>query len=514
MFQHNVTVPHEYFTKSKLEYQNWRFAFFRELIQNSVDAKSTEIQFFIEQDENTLYIRCVDNGKGMDKNILVNKLLCLGGSHKEEGSVGGFGYAKTLLFFAHKNYTIQTKNFRVEGSGGSYNLFETENFIKGTDIFVSIPRNEYLDSKRHFERVLKEFLELSNFKTKVFLNNEKLKKGHNSFDFSFETPIGELKFSDADEHQSYSELWVRVNGIPMFSQTVGDYDVKSHFNAVIELNLKSTDVLTSNRDSLKNSAKSEFNKIFSSLQNERSALKSENFEEIVLNPKMIEQQPENFEVIDEQYSSSNFSSNSTLKEKNANSNGEKNIDKPTFSPFKKIKTENEKFIAKLQNIVKNIHNDSYPKNFHISLSNSNLTYAQIKNELNKKRSAKLANDWITIVSSVLYSLSSAEFNIKHENGQFYFCNKPIHFGFCFSNNNLASNASNNESYRILLNPVKVIEKLNSMRNRKLIDLAIHEVTHLFQESHNENFCSTENNIKWIFYENQNIGDINIKKLNN
>jgi hypothetical protein len=51
----------------------------------------------------------------MDRDVITDVFLCLGGSVKEEGAVGGFGQAKIIILFAHQEYEIYSKNSYVNG---------------------------------------------------------------------------------------------------------------------------------------------------------------------------------------------------------------------------------------------------------------------------------------------------------------------------------------------------------------------------------------------------------------
>src|SRR5471030_1812042 len=118
-----VQVPHSYFQKAKTEYADWRWAMIREFIQNAYDAQAATIDFRLTtNDAGRIELHVDDDGVGMDQDTLENVLLCMGGSRKPAGAIGGFGYAKAILFFAHHGYTIGTRGLRVEGSGGEYRL--------------------------------------------------------------------------------------------------------------------------------------------------------------------------------------------------------------------------------------------------------------------------------------------------------------------------------------------------------------------------------------------------------
>ncbi len=64
---------------------------------------------------------------------MVEAMLTMGGSDKREGSVGGFGNAKLIVIFAHKNFQIHSLNTLAKGEVLSYELFDAE-FFNGTKI--------------------------------------------------------------------------------------------------------------------------------------------------------------------------------------------------------------------------------------------------------------------------------------------------------------------------------------------------------------------------------------------
>src|SRR5471030_979626 len=134
-----VEVPHSYFQKAKNEYSDWRWAMIREFIQNSYDARSANIDFrLIANAAGRVELHVDDDGIGMDQDTLENVLLCMGGTRKLEGSIGGKGWAKAILFFAHHAYTICSRNLRVEGTGGEYRLTTESANIPGTQITVEL----------------------------------------------------------------------------------------------------------------------------------------------------------------------------------------------------------------------------------------------------------------------------------------------------------------------------------------------------------------------------------------
>ncbi|TPW20586.1 MAG: hypothetical protein FD126_1538 [Elusimicrobia bacterium] len=74
--------------------------FFRELIQNAIDAGSNRIDVTFEHDGNQLVIRVEDDGEGMDEYIIDNFLLVLFRSTKEDDftKIGKFGIGFVSVF--------------------------------------------------------------------------------------------------------------------------------------------------------------------------------------------------------------------------------------------------------------------------------------------------------------------------------------------------------------------------------------------------------------------------------
>ena len=113
-----VDIPFDYFQKLVIrEYHNWKLAFIRELLQNSVDAGSTKIEINYDG----TYITFSDNGSGMTKEIIQTALLKLGGSHKEnDEAVGGMGNAKNVIYLAWPEWEVTSTECTVVGQGPKY----------------------------------------------------------------------------------------------------------------------------------------------------------------------------------------------------------------------------------------------------------------------------------------------------------------------------------------------------------------------------------------------------------
>lgn len=264
----SVKIGPSFFAKAKNDYSDWKWAWVRELAQNSIDAPgSTQIEFSftLSPDGKNTCAVCSNNGKPMDRETLVNKFLSIGESGKNfvEGSVGGFGKAKELIAFAHPSYSIRTGDLFVQGEGAEYDLAEV-GYQPGTTTQVLITGDEV----GNFMRAVKRFAAYAQWDGKIVLNGEvlacKLRKGSPRREFAWGTVYTNKVHSNV--------VIVRVGGIPMFTGwTEFDRCV------VIELKGASVDTLTSNRDGLVWKFRSEFDHFLNDLvTNKSKALKVEN----------------------------------------------------------------------------------------------------------------------------------------------------------------------------------------------------------------------------------------------
>lgn len=94
------------------QYSEIEAAIVRELLQNSLDAGATEIEFRFRSHGYT----CEDNGCGMTAAEFRQFFLHLGGTKKHKGSIGGFGAAKELLLYAWEHWKCEAKDRDFNGS--------------------------------------------------------------------------------------------------------------------------------------------------------------------------------------------------------------------------------------------------------------------------------------------------------------------------------------------------------------------------------------------------------------
>jgi hypothetical protein len=235
-----VKIPKDYFNRAaKKEYVFWGRALLREFLQNSTDAGSTEINFRFSRDRLSLVVQ--DNGCGMDKNVILDKLLALGGTYKQSGAIGGFGKAKEILFFAWKKYAIFTKNWLVEGEGPEYTLKNTgKRYNNGTKCLIRFYTAEEFNIAL---AAATEYLPRNEIKPNIYINSNRVhyrwkeKKKAREFDW------GTVYTYPGNS----SEVSIRVSGLEMFKRHIF---VGLKKGVIVELKDYSTKVLTSNRDGL------------------------------------------------------------------------------------------------------------------------------------------------------------------------------------------------------------------------------------------------------------------------
>ncbi|MHA1951439.1 MAG: hypothetical protein ACW99G_17875 [Candidatus Thorarchaeota archaeon] len=239
-----ITIGSEFFAKAKNDYDNWIWALVREFFQNSIDCRSNEINVEVVsgtcvEGESITVLRVQNDGTVMTKDILVDKLLSLGSSGKnfENGSTGGFGKAKEILYFCHEDYSIHSGSLKASGSGASYDLTDDNEYFDGTTSEITIQGD-------HEEKLLEEierFILFAQWRGTFIVNGLEhradLHKGSLRRDMGFAKVY--------TNKQSKNVMVVRINGIPMFFS-----GARVNRCVIVELKGNSNEVLTSNRDGL------------------------------------------------------------------------------------------------------------------------------------------------------------------------------------------------------------------------------------------------------------------------
>lgn len=235
----SVSIGDRFLREVRSQYEDWVSAFAREALQNCVDApKARSVAFTVALDGDSTVVTFANDGRPMDCNTLLDKLLTLGESGKEhEGTVGGFGRAKELLYFSAERYVIRTGDKVVLGKGCEYELREEETPYPGTHSKVWLS-GDYVEE---LTRAIKRCVRYSNVRCDFVLNGEELRD---------RTLRGRRREWQGD---SFGSVWtnkshtnlllVRVGGVFMFAK-------KIDYSGCVILELPDSRALTSNRDGL------------------------------------------------------------------------------------------------------------------------------------------------------------------------------------------------------------------------------------------------------------------------
>jgi hypothetical protein len=245
-YAQSVTIGPRFFRKAFNDYSDKFWAFAREVMQNSIDCGSTAVTVNVTGGEGVTRVDVDNNGAPMDRDTLVNKLLSLGESGKDfQNAVGGFGKAKEILYFAHKEYVVRSGFWEVHGSGAGYDLVERDHPHTGTTSTVWW-EGDCADALR---AAFRRFIQLCGTGKRVTftLDGEQVRPEiagltvARTLDHDGE-PWAEVRLGKAPK----GLVVARVGGVPMFSTNV-DY------KGVIALELLGTSSqrLTSNRDALR-----------------------------------------------------------------------------------------------------------------------------------------------------------------------------------------------------------------------------------------------------------------------
>ena len=243
--QRQIILGPNFFQGPLKEYSTWQIAWWREAIQNSVDAGATKIWCSVKrQPDGTRLVRCDDNGKGMDRNTLLTKFLALGetGKTTDSGASGGFGKAKELLLLPWIQWSVQTRTTRVVGVGLPYKLDDIAE-REGTRLEVIMPADNNTSLSLAMEFVGRCNLPRTRFyfagdSGEVVGPSAELKPGK----LIREIPgKAKLYFSKGGR----ARLNIRSNGLWMFDRYI-EQEVKGSVS--VELIGRSIDLLAAHRD--------------------------------------------------------------------------------------------------------------------------------------------------------------------------------------------------------------------------------------------------------------------------
>jgi hypothetical protein len=502
-----VQVPHSYFQKAKSEYSDWRWAVIREFIQNSYDAQATNIEFrLIANTAGRIELHVDDDGIGMDEDTLLNVLLCMGGTRKLEGSIGGKGWAKAILFFAHHSYSIRTGNLRVDGSGGEYRLTAEPTSIAGTRITVELgDESVLLDSWRQRIQVYVAscFMEYATGRpVAIGLDGELLPQNNDGiYSFAVQTPLGTIWYDEVPG-SSRSAFVVTVAGLPMFVETFYSDTNQSALSGGIELDAGS-EVLTANRDGFTSAVREQFSKVVGSLVQNQSAVRYGQALDLAINFDGGAARP------------AGNPSGGTSSEPSGESNA------PLLLVCRETAPES---LAGYAAALGRITHEHYPANFHLKVESLSvrrtatslayITAPVLVAAMNKQRSAKLAHSWRAALMTILCCDWALANGVEFYDGQgrliddwdnkgsdvtgsqAFFRSRRVDAGFCFIANTggLCSISVSDTPHRIYINPLLLTGEA-AFRAGDTLDLVFHEAAHLWEQHHGEAFCGVEGKLR-------------------
>ena len=504
-----VQVPHSYFQKAKSEYSDWRWAMIREFIQNAYDAQATAIDFRLSiNGSGRIELHVDDDGIGMDRDTLENVLLCMGGSKKPAGSIGGFGIAKAILFFAHHAYTIQTRDLSVQGSGGEYRLQIDGESIDGTKMTVELAdESVMLDSWR--EQITSYakacFMEYATGRpVTIRLDGQELPQNNDCvYDFNVQTPLGAMWYDELPG-SSRSEFVVSVAGLPMFTETFYSSANQSALSGGLELDAGSA-VLTANRDGFSSAVREQFSKVVGGLVQNQSAVRFGQALDLFINfdagVDVTRASPKGTDI------------------------GGDTSGRPT-TPLLMVCTEAvpPESVTGYAAALRRITHDRYPANFHLKVeslslrrsakSQAYITAPALVAELNRQRNAKLAHSWRAALMTILccdWAIANGvtlydgdgllvdwnNFDGSVADLQVFHGGRRVDAGFCFiaSAEGLCTvSVADGKPHRVLINPLLLTTE-TGFRHGDTLDLGYHEVAHLWEQHHGEAFCSVEGKLR-------------------
>lgn len=243
----DVKLGSNFFKNELKNYANFGLAFYREFVQNSVDAGSKLIEFDVKQenDSKKAIVVIKDDGEGMGEKIIKDVYLTLGETTKQSSeSCGGMARARQLTTFAHDVWSIRTQDCFVEGSGGSYEIKTGQPFVKGCTMEIHVDAVDKYGYRIDMLSSLYSYLEMCQLNCEVKVNGLEFKNPLYRRKLTRELEIGNIYVNKSSDLKNM--LFVRVKGMLMFSK-----NIRPPCCVILELNPEmSRKILVSNRDSI------------------------------------------------------------------------------------------------------------------------------------------------------------------------------------------------------------------------------------------------------------------------
>jgi hypothetical protein len=236
-----ITIGREFFVTALKDYNDWPLKWWREAVQNAVDAGGRNVSLgSVKQPDGTILVFCDDDGRGMDEDTIINKFLVLGGTTKTGpgGTAGGFGKAKELLLLPWISWRIHSRDTLVEGAGIDYTVVRAP-MRQGTRLEVVMPPDKCTDAAIALGFLQKCYLPHVNFT----VDDQSARADLTGLTLTSSVPDKvDIFFTPTSTTQSY--LYVRTRGLFMFESYIGDVPGF----VIAELIAPSIELLTANRD--------------------------------------------------------------------------------------------------------------------------------------------------------------------------------------------------------------------------------------------------------------------------
>ena len=249
----SVRIGPEFFTTALRDYVDWEEKWWREALQNSVDAGARSILCAVERDGDNVRCSVADDGRGMSEEVLLDKFLVLGGSQKfEPGAHGGFGKAKELLILPWLDWQIDSGTVSVRGQGIDYEVRRGQPHVRGVVLSVTMPPDRQTSLAQAEAFIQKCHLPGIAFTLRSEAGDKPLRATLSAGKLLREFPGAELHLGKTPEGWfSNTRALVRTQGargsLFMFEQYVGD-GIPAGRVPIVEVTGRSVDLLTANRD--------------------------------------------------------------------------------------------------------------------------------------------------------------------------------------------------------------------------------------------------------------------------
>jgi hypothetical protein len=247
-------------------YSDWPTAFWREMLQNSMDAGAGGIAIRIKPLGSGCEVFFGDSGHGMTREVIENTFFALGETTKEgTDGVGGFGRARILTCFSMDSYWFRTLGCEVTGKGAEYEIADVKSFYYGCDFKIVIDDKSASD----MHDALKLVLSRSQIDIPVTINGDRWMEWMHRRRLTRELDCGGVYVNNSQ--LSKNLIIVRVKGLYMF-----DMYTTAKPQVIVEIDPKrSRSILTVNRDSFHHAYQNNLTQFLAEIAiDKRSALRS------------------------------------------------------------------------------------------------------------------------------------------------------------------------------------------------------------------------------------------------